>query len=186
MLTAEKENRLDYAGIRSRSKPHIVALIASQFSLVDGVLHRQKPSADRATPVGGFRCGHYLHIKIASEMVAVHSIVVMLSTGALIPDGMICDHIDGNKLNNHASNLRVATVQENAQNREISRSSTTRRINITKNRHGRYTVAYRVSDQSVYVGSFPTMETAIAARNESFALHAPEKLASIQRRGLEQ
>lgn len=186
MLTTEKENRLDYSGARSRDKPHVVALIASQFSLVDGILHRQKPSNDRALPVKGFKCGHYLHVKIASEAVALHSIIVMLSTGALIPDGMTCDHIDGNKLNNHASNLRVVTIQENAQNRAIGRNSTTKRVNVTKTVNGTYTAAYRVSGQNIYVGTFPTIESAVAARNESLAIHAPEKLASIQRRRLEQ
>lgn len=43
----------------------------------------------------------------------VHRLVYETWVG-VIPEGMTVDHIDGNKLNNHHTNLRLLTPEENA------------------------------------------------------------------------
>jgi hypothetical protein len=95
---------------------------------------------------------------------------------------MVCDHIDGNPMNNHASNIRVVTAQVNSHNTK-TKASATGRANISRTKWGMYRVGHIVSGQMIHVGSFLALDAAIAARNESFAMYAPEKLACIQRRG---
>ena len=183
MLTREKPDRSDFSWMRKCNRPHVVDAIAAQFSLIDGVLHRACKAGESPSPVVGFRRKAYLYTKVAGEAIAVHSVVAILSTGALIPDGMVCDHIDGNPFNNHASNIRVVTPQVNVQNSRRNLSVSAVAANIIKTQYGTYSVSYGVSGQRVYLGTFKTIEAAIAARNESFSAYAPEKLAAIQRRG---
>ena len=40
------------------------------------------------------------------------------------PPGLVIDHLDGNRLNNKKSNLRICTVQENNMNLRMSRRNT--------------------------------------------------------------
>ena len=165
------------------NKRRVVDVISAQFSLVDGNLYRICRVSKRAAPVRGFRVGPYLYVKISGNQVPVHRVVAILSTGRLIPDGMVCDHIDGNPLNNSESNIRVVPAQMNRHNTKVSRKSTTGHTGITKTKWGTYKVCHTVSGQIIHAGTFKSMEVAISARNESFAMFAPEKLACIQRRG---
>lgn len=58
----------------------------------------------------------YLRIKVTVDDVrydvAAHRIVYRAKVGP-IPDGMLIDHIDGNKLNNRPSNLQPVTPSRN-------------------------------------------------------------------------
>lgn len=166
-----------------RSKRGVLDAIFAQFSLVDGILYRICRINKRPIPVRGFRIGPYLYVKISGSQIPVHRVVAILSTGLLIPPGTVCDHIDGNPLNNHESNIRVVPAQMNRHNTKVSRKSTTGHTGIAKTKWGTYKVRHTVSGQIIHVGTFKSMETAISARNESFAMFAPEKLACIQRRG---
>ena len=57
----------------------------------------------------------YLEISIENERYKAHRLAWLLHHGS-DPDGFI-DHIDGDKLNNKASNLRLATKSQNMMNR---------------------------------------------------------------------
>lgn len=54
-----------------------------------------------------------VYIKGKSNNFLVHRIVYEAFFGQ-IPDGMSIDHVDGNKVNNHISNLQLLTPEENA------------------------------------------------------------------------
>ena len=47
------------------------------------------------------------------QQVPVHSLVLLAFVGPR-PDGMVCRHLDGNKHNNHISNLSWGTAQQNS------------------------------------------------------------------------
>jgi hypothetical protein len=62
------------------------------------------------------RHGYYrvaLHSDGRSQDISIHTLVLTIFVGAR-PDGMVCRHIDGNKNNNHVSNLSWGTPQQNS------------------------------------------------------------------------
>lgn len=58
---------------------------------------------------GGIKSNHIFHIWVAKLFIGER------------PDGLVIDHIDRDKLNNHVSNLRYVTQSENVRNSSIWR-----------------------------------------------------------------
>jgi hypothetical protein len=54
----------------------------------------------------------YLRTKLNSKTRTIHSIVAEVHYGPR-PEGLVINHKDGNKLNNHPSNLEYCTLKEN-------------------------------------------------------------------------
>jgi hypothetical protein len=59
----------------------------------------------------------YPKVSFKNSSYLIHRIVYTLCFGE-IPEGMVVDHIDGNKKNNSKSNLRLTTPSQNCLNRE--------------------------------------------------------------------
>ncbi|HEJ8266517.1 TPA: HNH endonuclease [Klebsiella oxytoca] len=60
----------------------------------------------------------YLRVFFNGKNIRVHRIIWVLKYGE-IPSTLVVDHIDGDKLNNRITNLRLCTQNQNTRNRRI-------------------------------------------------------------------
>ncbi|HFD7741072.1 TPA: HNH endonuclease [Serratia marcescens] len=74
--------------------------------------------------VGSISSYGYYRTKLNGKEIAAHRVVWQLHNGE-IPEGMQIDHIDGTRVNNDISNLRLASVSENLQNQKLSTKNAT-------------------------------------------------------------
>lgn len=57
----------------------------------------------------------YLTVRVRHVRTTVHRLVALAFLGER-PEGMVIDHIDRDKTNNHISNLRYCSLSENSKN----------------------------------------------------------------------
>jgi hypothetical protein len=75
------------------------------------------------------------------------------------PDGMDIDHIDGDGLNNRASNLRVTTHSQNMQNQRLGIRNTSGVKGVSWNKNARRWVArIKFNGKNKYIGLYDTLD----------------------------
>ena len=97
------------------------------------------------------------------------------------PTGVMVDHIDGNRLNNRRSNLRLCSNSQNQANRQVFRgASPFKGVVWQKRTNGTGSWKAQLVDQGVviYLGVFKTDREAAAAYNEE-AIRRFGKFASL-------
>lgn len=107
----------------------------------------------------GYACSRFS----ASEYLYMHRVVLDLGYG----DPLQADHINGDRLDNRRSNLRVATAAENRQNQRRAY----RGASLLPS--GRWRAQGCVSGQSTHIGVFDTREEAARAASAFRAEHLP-------------
>lgn len=97
------------------------------------------------------------------------------------PVGMTIDHINGNKLDNRKSNLRICTHSNNSKNHAV------------KNKYGisgirdvpsGYSVRIMVNYKAIYIGTYKTLAEAIEARKNAEIKYYGEFAPSLSQRSL--
>ena len=112
----------------------------------------------------------YIRIRLDKKFYLAHRLVWLWEYGKY-PQGTI-DHIDRDKLNNRARNLRECTHAENLQNANVRRDNTTGHKGIVKDRN-RWRVSISVDGRRINIGTFKTLSLATAAREAAEIQYHP-------------
>lgn len=76
------------------------------------------------------------------------------------PKGMDIDHIDGNRLNNQKSNLRICSHNENMYNRKLYSNNKSGYKGVAQRSSGHYEARIRVNNRVICLGTYLTAELA--------------------------
>ena len=105
----------------------------------------------RADTHGYIRITVYVNQKKRS--IATHHMVWFFEYGEWATSQL--DHIDGNKLNNHCTNLRLVTNRENTQSYHRLRKSSSKYLGVSRNKTNKKWVAHIFIDKRLsYLGCF--------------------------------
>ena len=163
------------------------------FVTIDGAIYStrrsQRPVRLKAIPSGGRTGanGGALAVGLSGgKKVAIGTCVWSTYRGP-VPDGMVVDHIDRDPRNNHVSNLRLATREENARNRTPGRGSSSRFIGVYRAGNGRWRAQIRKDGRKHCIGTFESETEAARARDaqakrlfgEFASLNIPDPLPQV-------
>jgi hypothetical protein len=94
------------------------------------------------------------------KMILMHRVV------AGTPDGMQCDHIDHDTLNNQDENLRNCTRSQNRHNSRRQANNTSGFKGIVAN-HKNWQAQIWIDNKGIYLGTYPTREDAAHVYDEA-------------------
>lgn len=109
----------------------------------------------------------YVEVKLNSIKLRVHRVVYLMFNGHM-DQGLLIDHIDGNRINNTPLNLRVVNQSENSQNQKKSTSrSKLGVLGVSQTSSGKYQARIGLNGKDTYLGSFLTISDAEVAYLEA-------------------
>lgn len=76
-------------------------------------------------------------------------------------DGKCVDHINGNRLDNRKSNLRLCTRTENNHNMKLSSRNKSGAKGVYVQSKNRLRVSIMVNGKNIYIGTFPNTEAGL-------------------------
>lgn len=120
-------------------------------------------------------CAHgkrYIRCLLDGKNVYVHRIIWTMVHGS---QPVNIDHIDGDSLNNRIENLRSVTHDVNTKNQRLHSTNTSGHIGVGyRSDSGKWRARIMVDGKPITVGTFPTKEAAIQARdaaNSEYGFH---------------
>lgn len=109
-----------------------------------------KPQSIKGEPAGGMNQRLHYEVYFEGRLQQAHRLVYRLEVGE-IPEGMVIDHINGNRSDNRVENLRAVTSKTNARNRKKS-------VRNTSGVTGVYAIYNKIGEHSGYTASWQTLE----------------------------
>lgn len=110
----------------------------------------------------------YIRIRLDYKLYYAHRLVWIIETGE--EPQQVIDHIDGNGLNNHISNLRDVSMQENSKNTKLNSNNTSGTNGVMWSKiTNKWNASYSYKDEEgkyrgKSLGYFENKEDAIKAR----------------------
>lgn len=95
-----------------------------------------------------------------SKHILFHSNVIQIN------DNFVCDHINGNRIDNRKCNLRQASYSQNAMNRKVKSTNKTGYTGIYES-SGRFGVNITINKETIFLGYFDNIKDAIKARQDA-------------------
>lgn len=99
---------------------------------------------------------HYGYARRAKDHALMHRVVQPPS------QGMVIDHINGDKLDNRSCNLRVCTQAENSRNASLKLANKTGFRGVSRHRRS-FVARVKYNYETHYLGAYPTAEEAAKA-----------------------
>lgn len=91
----------------------------------------------------------YVHTTIGGKHIRLHTLLLK------VPDGMVIDHINGNRADNRKANLRAASNAENCRNQKLNTRNTTGYKGVFfDNRRNRYSADITFNYKHIFLGYF--------------------------------
>jgi hypothetical protein len=123
------------------------------------------PAALSGSIVGGSRnSSGYMQFQYQKKRYLTHRVFWFLQT-CTDPKNLEIDHIDGNKINNKFSNLRLASSAQNSHNWKISRQNKSGCRGVCLDKKSKKWRAYIMFyGKQIHIGMYFNFEQAVAAR----------------------
>jgi histone acetyltransferase (RNA polymerase elongator complex component) len=97
----------------------------------------------------------YRYIQAKGRKYPAHHLVWYFETGSF--PNLFIDHIDGNKLNNHFSNLREVTTKQNNEHRGKQKNNSTGYKGVTFNKRlEKFIAQIQHNSKQLHIGTFDT------------------------------
>lgn len=107
----------------------------------------------------------YVVVRLDGKLYRCARLAFLYMTGEWPKDEV--DHINGCTANDRWANLRDCTSQQNKQNRSVRYDSSTLHKGVKQLPSGNFTASIKHNYQSIYLGSFKTLEEAVNARKDA-------------------
>ncbi|MGU7923375.1 HNH endonuclease [Streptococcus suis] len=95
--------------------------------------------------------------------------------------GFVVDHVNGNKLDNRRTNLRICTPHQNSFNSCVSKNNKLGVKGVSLTPHGRYRARIMVNRKEIRLGHFEKIEDAITARKKAEKKYFGEYARNLNR-----
>lgn len=122
---------------------------------------------------GSVNAKGYLKVRCNGKIYSAHRIIYQIANSIeRLPEDIQIDHIDGNRLNNNPSNLRMASNQDNQRNVKIQRNNTSgfKGVTYEKNRN-KWKASIYDGTRRINLGRFDSPEEAhLAYKNKAIEL----------------